>query len=156
MSTAGRTVMFSGLTISTSLLALLIFPSVFAQCRHGGDSSHSHCDAGSAHTPTRTLSSAWSSGDAFHFRACSDVVYHRSHMIHLLKQRCVVSYLRNCYATSCSSWAISTGTCAILGLPFLRVTFATSDVKVLSTQQDARIVSDRLSQDPYSKETLNL
>jgi len=35
----------------------------------------------------------------------------------------------------------------ILGLPFLRVTFATPDVKVLSTQQDARIVSDRLSQD---------
>jgi trehalose monomycolate/heme transporter len=34
-----------------------------------------------------------------------------------------------------------------LGLPFLRVSFATADVKVLSSQQDARIVSDRLSQD---------
>jgi RND superfamily putative drug exporter len=34
-----------------------------------------------------------------------------------------------------------------LGLPFLRVAFATPDVKVLSTHQEARIVSDRLSQD---------
>jgi uncharacterized membrane protein YdfJ with MMPL/SSD domain len=34
-----------------------------------------------------------------------------------------------------------------LGLPFLRVAFATPDVKVLSTHQEARIVSDQLSQD---------
>ena len=34
-----------------------------------------------------------------------------------------------------------------LGLPFLRVSFSTPDVKVLPANQEARLVSDRLSQD---------
>src|SRR5262249_50025713 len=34
-----------------------------------------------------------------------------------------------------------------LGLPFLRVSFSTPDVKVLPSNQEARIVSERLTQD---------
>ncbi len=62
MSTAGRTIMFSGLTISTSLIGSVDFSgNVFTQHRHGGNSSHSDCNAGCANNPACTLSSAWPS-----------------------------------------------------------------------------------------------
>jgi uncharacterized membrane protein YdfJ with MMPL/SSD domain len=149
MSTAGRTIMFSGLIISTSLLALLIFPVMFLRSIGMGAIAATliamlaaltilpaflavlgrRVNALSLQSLFRRRSSTQRYDAALETRGVwyriSETVMQHPVVVGLLVLAILVT----------------------LGLPFLRVTFATPDVKVLSTQQDAHIVSDRLAQD---------
>ena len=149
MSTAGRTIMFSGLTISASLLGLLIFPVMFLRSIGMG---------GIAATLVAMLAALTI------LPALLAVLGHRINALSLqrlfrrrsLSQRYDVSvetrgvWYRISEIVMQHPVVVGLTVLAILvtlGLPFLRVAFATPDVKVLSTQQEARIVSNRLSQD---------
>jgi trehalose monomycolate/heme transporter len=149
MATAGRTIMFSGLTISTSLLGLLIFPVMFLRSIGLGAIAATLVAMLAALTILPALlavlgnrvnalsiqrlfwrkSSYQSQGTSLETRG---VWYRISEMV-----------MQHPVVVGLSVLAIL----VTIGLPFLRVSFATPDVKVLSTQQEARIVSDRLSQD---------
>ena len=149
MSTAGRTVMFSGLTISTSLLALLIFPVMFLRSVGMGAIAATLIAMLAALTILPALLAVLGrrvnalSLPRLFGRRLSFHPYDTSLETKGVWYRISETVMRHPVVVGLSVLAIL----VILGLPFLRVTFATSDVKVLSTQQDARIVSDRLSQD---------
>jgi len=149
MSTAGRTIMFSGLTISASLLGLLIFPVMFLRSIGMG---------GIAATLVAMLAALTI------LPALLAVLGHRINALSLqrLFRRRSLSQRYDVSVETRGMWyriseivmqhpvVVGLTVLAILvtlGLPFLRVAFATPDVKVLSTQQEARIVSNRLSQD---------
>jgi trehalose monomycolate/heme transporter len=149
MSTAGRTIMFSGLTISTSLLALLIFPVMFLRSIGMGAIAATLIAMLSALTILPALLAvlgrrvnALSLQRLFRRRSLSKR-YDASHETKGVWYRISEIVMRHPVVVGLSVLAIL----VTLGLPFLRVTFATPDVQVLSTQQEARIVSDRLSQD---------
>ena len=149
MSTAGRTVMFSGLTISTSLLALLIFPVMFLRSVGMGAIAATLIAMLAALTILPALLAVLGrrvnalSLPRLFGRRLSSQPYDTSLETKGVWYRISETVMQHPVVVGLSVLAIL----VILGLPFLRVTFATSDVKVLSTQQDARIVSDRLSQD---------
>jgi trehalose monomycolate/heme transporter len=149
MATAGRTIMFSGLTISASLLGLLIFPVMFLRSIGMG---------GIAATLVAMLVALTI------LPALLAVLGHRINALSLqrLFRRRSSSQRYDMSVETKGVWyriseivmqhpvVVGLTVLAILvtlGLPFLRVAFATPDVKVLSTHQEARIVSDRLSQD---------
>ena len=149
MSTAGRTIMFSGLTISTSLLALLIFPVMFLRSIGMGAIAATLIAMLAALTILPALLAvlgrrvnALSLQRLFRRRSSSQQ-YNTALETKGVWYRISESVMQHPVVIGLSVLAIL----VILGLPFLRVTFATPDVKVLSTQQEARIVSDRLSQD---------
>ena len=149
MSTAGRTVMFSGLTISTSLLALLIFPVMFLRSVGMGAIAATLIAMLAALTILPALLAVLGRRvNALSLplpvrRRPSSQPYDTSLETKGVWYRISETVMQHPVVVGLSVLAIL----VILGLPFLRVTFATSDVKVLSTQQEARIVSDRLSQD---------
>jgi RND superfamily putative drug exporter len=149
MATAGRTVMFSGLTVSTSLLGLLIFPVMFLRSIGMG---------GIAATLVAMLAALTI------LPALLALLGHRVNALslqRLLRRRSSPQRQETAIETRGIWYRISetvmrhpvvVGLSVLvilvtLGLPFLRVSFATPDVKVLSTHQEARLVSDRLSQD---------
>ncbi len=149
MATAGRTIMFSGLTISTSLLGLLIFPVMFLRSIGMGAIAATLVAMLAALTilpallallghrvNALSIQRLFRRKSSFQRQAASTetqgVWYRISEMV-----------MRHPVVVGLSVLAIL----VTLGLPFLRVSFATPDVKVLSTHQEARIVSDRLSQD---------
>jgi trehalose monomycolate/heme transporter len=149
MSTAGRTIMFSGLTISTSLLGLLIFPVMFLRSIGMGAIAATLIAMLAALTILPALLAvlgrrvnALSLQRLFRGRSPSQR-YETSHETRGVWYRISETVMQHPVVVGLSVLAIL----VILGLPFLRVTFATPDVKVLSTQQEARIVSDRLSRD---------
>ena len=149
MSTAGRTILFSGLTVSTSLLALLLFPQVFLRSMGMGAIAATLVALVASLTllpatlallgnrinalsvqrllrrgrATRSERGTGESG-GFWYRL-SETVMRRPVIIALAVLAILVT----------------------LGLPFLRVSFSTPDVKLLPANQDARIVSERLTQD---------
>ena len=149
MSTAGRTVMFSGLTVSTSLLGLMIFPVMFLRSIGMGAIAATLVAMLAALTILPALLAvlgrrvnALSLQRLFRRRSASQK-YDTSLETRGAWYRISETVMRHPVVVGLSVLAIL----VILGLPFWRVTFATPDVKVLSTQQEARIVSDRLSQD---------
>ena len=149
MSTAGRTIMFSGLTISTSLLALLIFPVMFLRSIGMGAIAATLIAMLAALTILPALLAvlgrrvnALSLQRLFRRRSAS-LQYDAALETKGVWYRISETVMQHPIVVGLSVLAIL----VILGLPFLRVTFATPDVKVLSTQQEARVVSDRLSQD---------
>ncbi len=149
MSTAGRTIMFSGLTISTSLLALLIFPVMFLRSIGMGAIAATLIAMLAALTILPALLAvlgrrvnALSLQRLFRRRSTSQQ-YDAALETKGVWYRISETVMQHPVVVGLSVLAIL----VILGLPFLRVTFATPDVNVLSTQQEARIVSDRLSQD---------
>ena len=149
MATAGRTIMFSGLTISASLLGLLIFPVMFLRSIGMG---------GIAATLVAMLAALTI------LPALLAVLGHRINTLsiqRLLRRRSSSQQYDTSIETRGMWYRISEivmqhpvvvgltvlAILVTLGLPFLRVSFATPDVKVLSTQQEARIVSDTVSHD---------
>jgi uncharacterized membrane protein YdfJ with MMPL/SSD domain len=149
MATAGRTIMFSGLTISTSLLALLIFPVMFLRSIGLGAIAATLVAMLAALTILPALLAvlghrvnALSLQRLFRRRSSSQR-YDMSIEKRGVWYRISEIVMQHPVVVGLSVLAIL----VTLGLPFLRVSFATPDVKVLSTQQEARIVSDRLSQD---------
>ena len=149
MSTAGRTIMFSGLTISTSLLALLIFPVMFLRSIGMGAIAATLIAMLAALTILPALLAVLGrrvnalSLQRLFRRRTSSQRYDAALETKGVWYRISETVMQHPVVVGLSVLAIL----VILGLPFLRVTFATPDVKVLSTQQEARIVSDRLSQD---------
>jgi len=149
MSTAGRTIMFSGLTISTSLLGLLIFPVMFLRSIGMGAIAATLIAMLAALTilpellaVLGRLVNSLSLQRLFRRRSPSQR-YDTSLETRGVWYRISETVMQHPVVVGLSVLAIL----VMLGLPFLGVTFATPDVKVLSTQQEARIVSDRLSRD---------
>jgi len=149
MSTAGRTILFSGLTVSTSLLALLLFPQVFLRSMGMGAIAATLV----ALIASLTLLPAVLALLGNRINALS--------LQRLLRRNRVTRRERGT-GESGGFWyrlsetvmrrpiIIALAVLAILvtlGLPFLRVSFSTPDVKLLPANQDARIVSERLTQD---------
>ena len=149
MSTAGRTVLFSGLTVSTSLLGLLLFPQVFLRSMGEGAIAATLIALLASLTLLPTMLAllgnrvnalsvqrllrrgraarrerAANEASGFWYRL-SETVMRRPIPIALAVLVILVT----------------------LGLPFLRVAFSTPDVKLLPANSDARIVSERLSGD---------
>ncbi len=148
MSTAGRTILFSGLTVSTSLLSLLIFPQVFLRSMGMGSiaatlvallasltilpvmlallgSRINALSVRSLFRRNRATRRESGAGEAsgFWYRL-SEMVMRRPIIVALAALAILVT----------------------LGLPFLRVSFSTPDVKLLPAHQEARIVSEQLTQ----------
>jgi trehalose monomycolate/heme transporter len=148
MSTAGRTILFSGLTVSTSLLGLLLFPQVFLRSMGMGSIAATLVALLASLTilPTmlallggrinalsvqrllrrgRATRRERGAGEAsgFWYRL-SEMVMRRPIIVALAVLAILVT----------------------LGLPFLRVSFSTPDVKLLPASTDARIVSEQLTQ----------
>ncbi len=147
MATAGRTILFSGLTVSTSLLSLLLFPEFFLRSMGMGSIAATMVALLASLTilPAvlallgkrvnalsiqrlfrRTAKSATSSSEAHGaWYRLSQAVMRWPIPVALV----VVAIL------------------ALLGTPFLHASFSTPGVSVLAQDQPARVVSDRLSQD---------
>jgi RND superfamily putative drug exporter len=149
MSTAGRTIMFSGLTISASLLGLLIFPVMFLRSIGMGAIAATLVAMLAALTILPALLAVLGrrvnslSIQRLFRRRSSSQRYDASLETRGVWYRISEIVMQHPVVVGLTVLAIL----VTLGLPFLRVSFATPDVKVLSTQQEARIVSDRLSQD---------
>jgi RND superfamily putative drug exporter len=145
LATAGRTVLFSGLTVSVSLLGLLLFPEGFLRSmglgaisavlvamlaalillpallailgRRVNSLSLQRLFRRTATRPNRETQGAWYRLSQFVMR-----------------------------------WPVPVAVAALavlvtLGAPFLHASFSTPDVRVLPANQEARVVSDRLAQD---------
>src|SRR2546426_5763047 len=149
MATAGRTVAFSGLTVSTSLLGLMLFPEMFLRSMSMG---------AIAATLVAMLAALTI------LPAILALLGHRVNALSIQRllrrnsssQRQVTSreargaWFRISEMVMRQPVVVGLAVLAILvtlGLPFLRVSFSTPDVKVLASNQEARIVSDRLSRD---------
>jgi len=149
MATAGRTIIFSGLTVSTSLLGLLIFPVMFLRSIGMGAIAATLV----AMLAALTILPALLAVLGHRVNALSLQRLFRRTSSFQRKERSIETsgawyrisemVMRHPIVVGLSVLAIL----VTLGLPFLRVSFATADVKALSSQQEARIVSDRLSQD---------
>jgi RND superfamily putative drug exporter len=146
LATAGRTVLFSGLTVSVSLLGLLLFPEGFLRSMGLGAIGAvlvamlaaltllpallavlgSRVNALSVRRLFRRSPAASQSGDAHGaWYRLSQFVMHYPIPVALAVLAVLVT----------------------LGLPFLHASFSTPDVRVLPVGQETRVVSERLSQD---------
>ena len=148
MSTAGRTILFSGLTVSTSLLGLLLFPQVFLHSMGMGAIAATlvalltsliilptmlailgtRINALSVQRLFRRNQAARherGAGEAsgFWYRL-SEIVMRRPIIIALAVLAILVT----------------------LGLPFLRASFSTPDVRLLPGGSEPRVVSEQLTQ----------
>ena len=149
MSTAGRTILFSGLTVSTSLVGLLLFPQVFLHSMGMGAIAATLVALLASLTVLPTMLALLggrvnalsvqrlfrrnratrrergaSESSGFWYRL-SETVMRRPIMVVLPVLAILVT----------------------LGLPFLRVTFSTPDVRLLPANQDPRLVSEHLTSD---------
>jgi len=143
MATAGRTVLFSALTVSTSLISLLIFPLDFLRSMGMG--------AISAVLAVLLISLTL-------LPALLAVLGKRINALSLRGRRRVsgtqaVEHSGLWYRLSetVMRWPIPTAVVVLailltLGSPFLHITFATPDVNVLPAGQEALVVSQQLSQ----------
>jgi RND superfamily putative drug exporter len=147
MATAGRTILFSGLTVSTSLLSLLLFPEFFLRSMGMGSIAATLVALLAALTILpAALALLGKRVNALSiqrlFRRTSGNAKSSSET-HGAWYRLSQAVMR---------WPIPVALVVIailvlLGTPFLHASFATPGVTVLAPDQPARIVSDRLSQD---------
>jgi uncharacterized membrane protein YdfJ with MMPL/SSD domain len=149
MSTAGRTILFSGLTVSTSLLGLLLFPQVFLRSMGEGAIAATLVALLASLTLLPTL------------LALLGKRVNALSLQRLLRRGRATERERSANEASGFWYRLSETVMrrpipvalavlvilVTLGLPFLRVSFSTPDVKILPANQDARIVSERLSGD---------
>src|SRR5437667_5440762 len=149
MATAGRTVAFSGLTVSTSLLGLMLFPEMFLRSMSMGAIAATLVAMLAALTILPALLAVLGhrinalSIQRLFRRKSSSQRQVSSNETQGAWYRIAEMVMRRPVVVGLAVLAIL----VTLGLPFWRVAFSTPDVKVLSTQQEARIVSDRLSRD---------
>jgi uncharacterized membrane protein YdfJ with MMPL/SSD domain len=149
MATAGRTIIFSGLAVSTSLLGLMLFPEMFLRSISMGAIAATLVALLAALTILPALLA---------------LLGHRVNALSIqrLFRRNTSSQRQAASTETRGAWyrisemvmrrpvVVGLAVLAILvtlGLPFLRVSFSTPDVRVLPSNQEARIVSDRLTQD---------
>jgi RND superfamily putative drug exporter len=149
MATAGTTILFSGLTVSTSLLSLLLFPQVFLRSIGMGAIVATLFTLLAALTLLPALLAllgnrinALSLPDFFPRSTTSQ---HENGPAELngAWYRLSVMVMRRPSMVAIVVLTLLVG----LGVPFLHASFSTPDVSVLPASQEARVVSDRLTQD---------
>ena len=144
MATAGRTVAFSGLTVSTSLLGLLFFPEVFLRSMGiGAIAAILVVLVASLTILPIMLALLGRRVNALSIRGLFRRRPRASQDAHGAWYRLSQGVMR---------WPvpIAVGVLAVLlllGTPFLHIAFSTPDVRVLPANQTTRVVSDRLAQD---------
>ncbi len=149
MATAGRTVAFSGLTVSTSLLGLMLFPEMFLRSMSMGAIAATLVAMLAALTILPALLAVLGhrinalSIQRLFRRKSSSQRQVSSNETQGAWYRIAEMVMRRPVVVGLAVLAIL----VMLGLPFWRVAFSTPDVKVLASNQEARIVSDRLSRD---------
>jgi len=145
LATAGRTVLFSGLTVSTSLLGLLFFPEYFLRSMGLG----TICAVIVAMLSALIFLPAVLALLGTHINALSGRALLRRGPAHTTNDAHGVWY-RLSQTVMRFPIPIAVGVIALLllvGSPFTRVAFGSIDVRVLPTSQSARVVVDRLSTD---------
>ena len=149
MATAGRTILFSGLTVSTSLLGLMLFPEMFLRSMSMGAIAATLVAMLAALTILPALLAVLGhrinalSIQRLFRRTSSSQRQVSSNETQGAWYRIAEMVMRRPVVVGLAVLAIL----VTLGLPFWRVAFSTPDVKVLASNQEARIVSDRLSRD---------
>ncbi len=144
MATAGRTVAFSGLTVSTSLLGLLFFPEVFLRSMGiGAIAAILVVLAASLTILPVVLALLGRRVNALSIRGLFRRPTRDNRNARGAWYRLSQGVMR---------WPVpvAIGVIAILlllGTPFLHISFSTTDVRVLPANQSARVVSDTLSRD---------
>jgi len=145
LATAGRTVLFSGLTVSVSLLGLLLFPEGFLRSM----------GLGAISAVLVAMLAA-----LILLPALLAILGQRVNSLSLqrLFRRAAPRQNRETHGAwyrlsqFVMRWPVPVAVAALamlvtLGLPFLHASFSTPDVRVLPANQEARVVSDRLAQD---------
>ena len=149
LSTSGRTVLFSGLTVSVSLLGLLLFPEGFLRSMGLGA-------IGAVLVAMLAALTILPAGLAILGRGINAVSIQRL-FSNIFKSRRAASLGEDHGAWYRLSQTVMRfpvpvavavlGVLVLLGLPFLHASFTTPDVHVLPAGQEARVASDRLAQD---------
>lgn len=148
MATAGRTVIFSGLTVSTSLLGLMLFPEMFLRSMSMGAIAATLVAMLAALTILPALLALL--GHRVNALSIQRLFRRNSSQRQVASTETRGAWFRISETVMRRPVLVGLAVLAILvtlGLPFLRVSFSTPDVKVLPSNQEARLVSDRLSQD---------
>jgi RND superfamily putative drug exporter len=146
LTTAGRTVLFSGLTVSVSLLGLLLFPEGFLRSMGLGAISAVLVAMLAALILLPALLAILGrrvnslSVQSLFRRSGSARQNHESRGAWYRLSQFVMR------------WPVPVAVAGLailvtLGAPFLHAAFSTPDVRVLPASQEARVVSDRLAQD---------
>ncbi len=146
LATAGRTVLFSGLTVSVSLLGLLLFPEGFLRSMGLGAIGAVLVAMLAALTILPAILAvlgrrvnALSLQRLFRRRAAAP----RTGEAHGAWYR--LSHLVMRFPVPVALLVLAV--LVTLGLPFLHASFSTPDVRVLPAGQETRVVSERLAQD---------
>ncbi len=148
MATAGRTVIFSGLTVSTSLLGLMLFPEMFLRSMSMGAIAATLVAMLAALTILPALLALL--GHRVNALSIQRLFRRNSSQRQVTSTETRGAWFRISETVMRRPVVVGLAVLAILvtlGLPFLRVSFSTPDVKVLPSNQEARLVSDRLSRD---------
>jgi uncharacterized membrane protein YdfJ with MMPL/SSD domain len=149
MATAGRTVLFSGLTVSTSLLSLLLFPLFFLRSMGmGAIAAILVAMLASLTILPAILALLGRRVNALSIRRLSRRTSSSQRIVSSSEARGAWYRLSQVVMR----WPIQVALIVVaivvlLGLPFLHASFSTPDARVLPPDRPARIVSDRLSQD---------
>ena len=148
MTTAGRTILFSGLTVSTSLLSLPLFPEFFLRSMGMGTI---------AATLVALLASLTILPAVLALLGKRVNAFSIQRLFQRASSRSTVgsNEVRGIWyrlSQAVMHWPILVALVvvailALLGTPFLHAMFSTPGVTVLAQDQPARMVSDRLSQD---------
>jgi RND superfamily putative drug exporter len=146
MASAGRTVIFSALTVSTSLLSLLLFPQVFLRSIGVGAIATILVVMLMALTILPALLALLGRRvNALSFRR----FFRRSVSVSQQTEHHGAWYR---LSETVMRWPVPVALAVLallltLGWPFLHITFATSDIRVLPVTQETRVVNDHLSHD---------
>jgi RND superfamily putative drug exporter len=146
LSTAGRTVLFSGLTVSVSLLGLLLFPEGFLRSMGLGAIGAVLVAMLAALTLLPALLAVL--GRRVNALSLGGIFRRRAREVRTAEARGAwyrLSQLVMRFPVPVAVVAVAV--LVTLGLPFLRASFSTPDVRVLPAGQQARVVSERLAQD---------
>lgn len=148
MATAGRTVIFSALTISISLLSLLLFPLTFLRSIGLGAIAAILVVMLTSLTLLPALLALL--GPRTNALSVKHLLHHRRALIPATLKEHRGAWYRLSELVMRWPAPIMLATLALLlllGWPFLHITFATPDENVLPPGQPARVVSERISQD---------
>ncbi len=149
LATAGRTILFSGLTVSVSLLGLLLFPEGFLRSMGLGAIGAVLVALLAALTILpAVLALLGSRVNALSIQGLFRHFFPSRHTANSGEARGV--WYRLSQTVMRFPIPVGLGVLAILillGLPFLHASFSTPDVHVLPTGQESRVVTEKLTQD---------
>ncbi|HEY7355325.1 MAG TPA: MMPL family transporter, partial [Ktedonobacterales bacterium] len=149
LATAGRTVLFSGLTVSVSLLGLLLFPEGFLRSMGLGAIGAVLVAMLAALTILPALLALLGRRvNALSMQRLFRRVFRSRRASSMGESRGAWYRLSQAVMRFPIPVALAVlGVLVLLGMPFLHASFTTPDVHVLPANQEARIAADRLAQD---------